>query len=126
MIRINGTVLGLAFAALQLGLGCSSSASENGSDSAATAPKGCTTDADCAADQGCYTKAASDAYCTKLCTEQTECPNQFSCPSLAVLAEPDCRDLPNHQGGKGVCQMFDLSLGPNACKALSPSDPNAH
>lgn len=122
MTRLNLAVLLFAFTAL---LGCSSSDTEKGS-AATTTPHACTTDADCAADQGCYTGAAPEAYCTRLCTEETECPNQSYCPSLSVLAEPDCRDLPNHRGGKGVCQLFDLSLGPNACKAVPPSDPNAH
>jgi hypothetical protein len=39
---------------------------------------------------------------------------------MATLDEPDCRDTGSHANGQGVCQIYDRSLGPNACKSATP------
>lgn len=93
--------------------GCSSSSNPSGPPT----PQACTVDADCPGGQGCYeTQGGADGYCSALCVADGECSGQYLCPTLEPFAEPDCRQVPDH-GGKGVCQIYDRSLGPNACLA---------
>lgn len=81
--------------------------------------KSCTNDADCGAGKGCYQTAdAADSYCTPLCTDSATCPFQVDCPSLKVFEESDCREKSSEK--KGVCQIFDNSLGAKGCASRAP------
>ena len=79
----------------------------------------CTQDGDCGAGKGCYqTDDPADAYCTPLCDGNETCAFQVLCPSLEVLEESDCRQKSSDK--KGVCQIFDSSLGPKGCGEAKP------
>lgn len=77
----------------------------------------CESDADCPAGEGCDTEygSNSDAYCTPLCAFDSECPHQLLCGERGTDGQ-QCAGVGEHRDGKGVCDQFDGSNGPNSCE----------
>jgi hypothetical protein len=103
--------------ALALAFGCASGSSGGGAGAGYGSQKHCSSDAECPAGEGCDTEggSSSDGYCTPLCSTDGECPMKFQCPGGRV--EPgDCDEVGDHAGGKGVCDQYKGSKGPNTCQ----------
>src|SRR5262245_12739482 len=77
-------------------------------------PSRCRSDADCPTNQGCNLADLSDGYCAPLCTVLGDCPPKLTCPEMPPLS-PDCDEQGQHRDGKGVCQLYAGSHGPNSC-----------
>lgn len=80
----------------------------------------CDDDSQCPDGQGCY-RAGSEGYCSPLCTYDSQCEGQTYCPSGDF--EPDfahCREIGEHKGGEGVCDLYVGDFTPDNCADAEP------
>jgi hypothetical protein len=116
--RKRFVVLASVIGALALQLACSGSTT-GGTSGGGTVPgyANCTSDDQCPLDRGCTLDAPKgDGYCSPLCDSNAECPGKYSCPSLTQERGGDCDEMGRHRG-RGICEMFGSSFGPNTCGA---------
>ena len=115
------TPLAVAIGASVLYLACSAGTSSGPGGSGVAGYANCTTDDQCPSNQGCTLDAPKgDGYCTLLCDDNSQCPNKYKCPSLQQTDKPDCDENGKHKGGRGICEMFGSSYGPNTCGSANP------
>ncbi len=94
-------------------------------ESSAKVPMLCATDADCGSGRGCLTVSASEKYCAPLCQSGAGCPNKMECPLYDLLLSsqaPTCVESGAHEGGAGVCQLYEGNYGPTSCPSANPTD----
>jgi hypothetical protein len=100
---------GAVFVGLFVGILAACSSSSSGSP-----PAPCSTDKDCPSGQGCKTET-SDSYCAPLCSVTGDCPTQSQCRGSTDAPKPECKEVGQHTGSKGVCDLYNGPYGPHTC-----------